>query len=265
MKAAYGRLLWKEVRQAAPAALGVVLAVILWDTFLWSRVQLWFGPKAALVLAVSPVALLPLWAAFRLVRSLRRDFTGPHAQFVLTLPVPGWSLTGVKLLVVGAETVLHGLVVAAGWVVLARAMGGADWVASIPAALMPPIRQAVIRSGLSALLMALGGLAAWLVIVQLAWIVGRLFRRGHRLVSLAALVSAGWLVMRAGTVGPALLGWLPRWTPFVWPDITVAINGPADVTFYALTLHPAPFVAMGLTVIACAGIAAWLLERHLEV
>lgn len=264
MKAGYGQLLWREVRQAAPAAAAVLLGIVLWDAFLRSRIGVWAGPRSILPFAALPLGVLPLWAVWRMVHGLRRDYATPHAHLLLSLPVPGWQLAGAKLLVVWMELTLYALAIVTGCVLLARGILFED-LSGLPPGLMEATVRALLRDGLSAGLIAFLAIPVFLALVQLAWVVGRLFPRGQGLVTVLAFLSGGWLLLRAATLAPAVLGWLPHWTLFIFPDITVYGDRPPSVMLAAVALHPAPFMGIAVAALACFAVTAWLLEHQLEL
>lgn len=257
--AGYIRLLWREARQATPTAAAFLLGIVFWAAFLASRVGRW--PEAAILfLATLPLGVLPVWALWRVVHGMRQDYATPHAHLLLSLPVPGWQLASAKLLVAWAELAVYGAAVGAGLLLLARAAG----LPSPPPTLSPDelrvVEQALLRTGVTlGLLAALLGAPAWLILTQSAWCVGRLFPRGQGLVSVLAFLSGGWLLLRAGTLAPAVLGWLPRvdllWFPEVWD---------AEIRLAAVAVHPAPLVGVVGGALALFALGAWLLEHVVE-
>lgn len=265
MKAGFGQLLWKEVRQAAPAAAVFLLGIVLWDAFVKSRIGVWAGPRSILPLAALPLGVLPFWAVGRMAYRLRRDYATPHAHLLLSLPVPGWQLAGAKLLVLWLEVTLYALAIVVGCVVVAQGIDFADLMAPLPPGLMEATVRALLRDGLIAGVIAFLAIPVLLTLVQLAWVVGRMFPRGHGLVTALAFLGGGWLLLRAGTLASVVLGWLPHWNLFIIPDITVHREGTASVVMAAVAVHPAPFLGIGLAALASFLMAAWLLEHQLEV
>lgn len=264
MKAGYVQLLWREVRQAAPAAAAFLLGIILWEAFLRSRVGVWGGPRSILPLALLPLGVLPLWALWRMVHGLRQDYATPHAHLLLSLPVPGWQLASAKLFVVWMELTLYALVIGAACVFLARG-ASFDELSGLPPALMHATERALSRSGLSTVLIGFFSIPVLLTLVQLAWVVGRLFPRGRGLITILAFLSGGWLLLRAAALAPTVLGWLPHVPLFILPDITVHGQGVSSAVLVAVALHPAPFLGVGVAALACFAVTAWLLEHQLEL
>ena len=100
------QLTLKEARQALGTALvftGILLAALL---YLISRLGIWPTGLVALFISLL-MGFVPFWALWRTYYSLRQEWTGDHMYLLLSLPVPGWYITGSKLIVALLEMLLY--------------------------------------------------------------------------------------------------------------------------------------------------------------
>lgn len=251
MKGAFWRLLRKEVRQAAPVALGLGAIIVAWHLFLYTRIDRW---PAELVtsLAVVPLGFVPLWLLWRSVATMRQEWTGNHMYLLLTLPVPGWSIASAKVLIVMAEAALYTVVVGSGSLFLVRAAG---LLQQLPLdAIRMPTGFAVLVVGVSLL-----SPLATVIATQFSYIASRLAPRLAGLVFAVVFVLSAWFIARAGTVLTPLFRWLP--------DVTLSADAIANgvVVKGGLSLSIAPAVGSLVAVAALFWATATLLERDIEL
>lgn len=251
MKGAFWPMLRKDFRQALPAAAGIIAAVMAWQMFLYTRIGRW-PMDVVLIVSALPFGFVPLWVLSRGLSTLRQEWAGNHMYLLLSLPIPGWYIAGAKVLVVTVEGLAYGVVIGAGWLLLARGSGGLELVAL--EAVRLPWGAIILLGGLS-----LTSPLATAVVAQFSYVASRLAPRLRGLALAVLLPLSGWFVTRAGTV-LAL--------PFLWlPHIDFTVHAVVDgVTVRSgMALDVAPVIGSLLAVAALFWATATLLERDVEL
>lgn len=250
MKGAFWRLLKKEIRQGAPAAVVIAAVVVAWHMFLYTRIGRW-PVELVFGLGVLPIGFVPLWLLWRGFAVMRQEWIGNHMHLLLALPVPGWAVAASKAVVVMLEAAWFALIIGVGGAVLGFK------VELIPAGVLDlrgswgPYAVAVAGSLLTPFL--------WIVMTQLAYVAGRLTARLSWLVSALVFVLSGWFVLRLGTVLTPLL----RWVPALPLTADVIVNGVVVKTGLALDWTPAVGTILGMGGLFWA--VSTLLERDVEL
>lgn len=179
---------------------------LVWDIFLFTRVGKWqeglpFG------LSFIPLAFLQLWVVWDAIQSYRSEWHGGSIYLMLSLPTSGWKLALSKLAAVWTSfTLLSLLSLSGAWFILMRETGLAHEIVSM--------LQKVPRGYLLSWAFRLG-LAYWLsglaiaLVVQGAYLMGRLASRGQFFVMLGALWASVYALIRLGGAGHFLFGWVP--------------------------------------------------------
>lgn len=252
MRYGYLKLLAKEVRQAAGTALvftGVIGAALL---YLISRVGVWEG-ELVLAGVMALGGFIPFWALWRTYYSLRQEWTGDHMYLLLSFPVPGWYLTSTKLLVAFIEATVYTLLVVGSALLVFTLSGGVLMPRQVLG--LPAFYGTALRLGVLFGLMLLIGM----VVIQFAYLCGRLVNRFRILVSLLAAFVSTWLLLRGGTWLAPLLGWMPELTVYS------ILNDGEIISVMPTYIGLAPLFGSTVVAFLLFVLGSLLLERDLEL
>ncbi|MDQ7793313.1 MAG: hypothetical protein RDU89_02705 [bacterium] len=251
--------LWTLYRRELGASRAFVITVPcligLWNLFLFSRLNSW--PLLVVGrLPIVPLLLAIPWAAIASMQAWRRPWQDNTIYLARSLPVAAWSLLLAKTLAVLTEVTLYATVaVLTGLPLIARLF---------PSEVEAPTRSILLAAGWinvpQLLFVVFVLLAAGSVTVQMAYLVGRLAHRWLPLVLPLALVLSTWCLIRIGTVLNAMLAWVP---PLVLRDVATVARGVHQVR--PIYLSPAPVLSTLVVGVLYFCLAAWLLERQVDV
>ena len=254
MRSAWWQLFVKEIRQAAGPALVFSLLIVLWLGFLYTRVGKWPN-LVPFVLGMSSLAFLPFWALWRSFYGLRQEWTGNHMYLLLALPVPGWYITSTKLLVAVVELFWYAglILVGTGSMFLLFSDGAAN----VQLELLREtsvLGTAVRAAALQAIALLIG-----MIIIQFAYLFGRLVNRRRGLMTLATGAVSGWFVFRVGGLLAPLLQW--------FPDMTVQSLIIENNDIYTTTTYigVAPVIGSLLAAVLLFVLGSVILERDIEL
>jgi hypothetical protein len=252
------RRLWTLFRREIAASRGPLLLVagliVLWDLFLVTRIGKWhetaWGP-----LSFWPIFLLLPCTLLLSFQNWHREWQQGTVHYTLAFPLPGWLLVLTKGLAALAETLFLGVVaLLAGWPLYGRLLfpqledlgSGVFWQLAV---------IGVLKLGLIAGLLFL----ALSVVVQCAYLAGKLAGKLQGLVMPLAALSGVWLVLRGGGLLHPALGWVP---PAVFA-LPVRIGRVYRIMPQFLGL--APVVSAALFGVLFWGLAGWLAERQVDI
>lgn len=249
------KLLGKEIQQATGTAAIFTLLIVLWIGYLLTRVNVWPG-ELALVLSLMTLGFLPFWALWRTYYSLRQEWTGDHMYLLLSLPIPGWYITSTKLLVAMVELLVYAAVIQLGALVIFNAGAASVFPWEIlmePALLWTSIRLSV----LSMLMLGMG-----MVVMQFAYLCGRLVSKRRGLLTLLVGAVSMWLILRLGGLLAPLFKWLP---PMPVYGISVFGGEPVMIQTQTAYVGLAPLAGSLLVAVGLFLLGSVLLERDIEL
>lgn len=247
------QLTLKEARQALGTALvftGILLAALL---YLISRLGIWPTGLVALFISLL-MGFVPFWALWRTYYSLRQEWTGDHMYLLLSLPVPGWYITGSKLIVALLEMLLYTALLSGAALVVFFAGGGDLYVPS--SLISEPV---FIATTLRVALLSLAVLFIGMIVVQFSHLASRLVSRFRGPLMIALVLVSTWVVTRgAGLLAP-ILSWLPE-VPVHSIEFHDDFVSVATVYLGVAPLAGALIVSLGLF-----WLGSYLLERDVEL
>ncbi len=252
-------MLWTLYRRELGASRAFVVTVpcliAMWNLFLLSRVNAW-PLELVGTLSLVPLALTIPWTAIASMQAWRRQWQDNTIYLTRSFPVAAWSPILAKTMAVLTEITLYAAVaVLTGLPILARLL----W-----AEVEPSIRSTFLGAGwvnISQLLaVVLILLAAGAVTVQMAYLVGRLAGRWFPLALPLTLILSAWSLVRLGTLLNYALAWVP---PLVLRNLTPVARGICQIR--PVYLSPAPVIATLVVGLLYFALAAWLLERQVDV
>lgn len=251
MRRPYWRLLQKEISQALPMFIIAITGMVAWHGFLYTRIDVW--PMEAIIgLAVMPIGAIPLWLVWQSISTLRTEWRGNHMYLLLALPIPGWYIASVKVLIVMLEAALYSLVIGGGTLFLASKTG---LLGQIPVDFLVVQWGPTIGAIVTAFVVPLVGV----VVTQFAYIAGRLTSKLAGLVSGITFVLSMWFVVRVGTLLTPVFRWLP--------DVPIKVGGTVDgIPIEGVAnVGIAPAVGTLLAVFGLFWLGASFLERDVEL
>lgn len=252
------RRLWALFRREIVASRGTMLLIAAfiggWDLFLLTRVGKW-STEIPIMLSLWPVFIVMPWTLLGAFQSWHREWQHGSAHYTLAFPVPGWALVLAKGVAALVETAFLGLVaVVAGWPLYGPALftemqglgAGLFWRIAL---------TDILRLGLvtAALLFVVA------VIVQWAYLMGRLVRKLPGLFVPLAGLAGLWILLR----GSGLLNLALKWVP------PMALIAPAkDGRVFVISeqlVGLAPVLSALMIGCAFFAITGWLAERQVDV
>lgn len=254
------RRLWQLYRRELGASrtfmVTVPCLIVLWNLFLLYQTRVW--PMAVPgMLSLAPLFLTVPWAAIASVQSWRRQWQDNTVQLTLALPMPGWSFPVAKSMAVITETALYAAVaVLAGLPLLGRLFRLMADRGVPPSLLLAAGLTNVPQLLVVAILVAVVGC----LMLQLAYLTGRLVGRWGTAVLPLALVLSLWALLRIGAGLNLLLVWVP---PLVFRDVVAVARGVYQLR--PLFVSPAPFLSILAVGAGYLRLIAWLLERQVDV
>lgn len=157
----------------------------------------------AIVLTVTlPILFLPLWLFWQSFQSLRSEWREDTVYTLLVLPVPGWHVTLAKLIGILVEYSVLLVVSVGGGLLLFWRMIEPFWNAL-------PSTSWILGNAFLLYLVSALALAAFVILMQLAFIVGKLVGRAQGLVAIWTWILASWLVGRLGSFLEPIFRWVP--------------------------------------------------------
>lgn len=257
---AFVRLLRKDLEGSKYPMLFNAAAAVLWLLFLRYRLESGWPFNAAVALAVLPLAFLPFWFIWQTYQSLRTEWKEDTIYTLLTLPVPGWLINLSKMVALLIEYT----VVAAAWVI-----GGAVifWTAFQPE--LGELLELVpltwfIKNGLIVYIFSLAVFAAFITLVQLGYVVGKIIGRLQGLILLWVLLLAIWIMQAAGALLQPLFAWVPK-IPlerlFSLHAIPRVVVHPPQAALWDISGS----IGSWLALVGLFLLGAWLLENVVEV
>lgn len=252
MRSAYLELLFKEMQQAAATALVFILLIVAWLVFLTTRVGVWPSPLP-FGLAVATLGFVPFWALWRTFYSFRQEWNGDHMYLLLSLPVPGWYATSTKLVVAMVELFVYSGIILTGSLLLLSA----DGLAGFPVDVLR--EPAVFATAIKGALVQTLGLVIIMIIIQFAYLFGRIVSRRKGLMTMLAGVISLWFVFRVGGLIAPLLDWIP---PVTMHGMTIQ-NGLVDA--HTVYLGVAPVLGSLIAALVLFVVGSNMLERDIEL
>lgn len=250
----FGKLLKKDLESYKVFMAIFVLGIIAWDIFLWTRIGKW-RPDMIVGLTFLPLLLIAFWALLSPFLKLRQEWDGNHVHLILVLPVPGFYITGAKALATLIEAIILSLIATAGiWYVGILALNpSVSWV----------VRQMttadVVGFAFQALLMFWLALCAAIVVVQFAYLSGRLYEKFSGLIAIWTLFLSTWVVEQLGALAEPAFRWLPDFGFKTWQTI----NDQLITSVVPVSSAPIASVLLGVLILFAAG--SWMLDRQIEI
>lgn len=250
--------LWALYRRELGASRAFMLTVpcliVLWNVFLFSRVNAW-PLQVVGMLPLVPLLLAIPWAAIASLQAWRRQWQDNTIYLTRALPVPASFLLLAKTLAVLTETALYGTVAFLTGLPLVARLFRID--VQVPTSEF--LLTLIGVNGPQLLAVAFILLAVGCVTVQTAYLVGRLAGRLPLVLPLALVLSL-WALIRVGTGLNAVLAWVP---PLVLRDLLAVAPGVHQ--FRPIYLSPAPVLSVLAVGVGYFCLAAWLLDRQVDV
>lgn len=250
----FGQLLKKELRGQESLFPLLALLTLLWEFFLLTRLPVW-GRELVGGLSAIPLALVPFWALWAGFQSVRAEWTGDHAQMLLSFPVPYWQIQGTKLLAIGIQAAATAAVSGIMALILLDPLLAAPSIVHWQA-----VRTGWLLTGGLLYTLTAFHLAVFGQFVSAAW---RSVGRYGALVAIWSAVLAGWTGSRLS----GLLGYLFRWVP----DLTILsvniIGSSTQTQVFAqpIVVDTAPLLGSVLFALILFAVGAILLERAADV
>ena len=250
----FAKLLRKELESYKVLVFFLAAAIILWGIFLVTRTSRWH-PDAILGLSVLPITIVIFWSFLSAVLRLRQEWDGNHVHLILPLPVPGWYITGAKVLATLLEIIALTLLV----IVCATIVGRNPFLMRFDG--VPEVYSVadIVCMSLQALAVFWLSLCMVTVLVQFACISGRLYERFSGLISVWVLVLSVWVSAKFGALVEPALRWLPD---FRFKSIMVADD---YVSVETVMLSSSPLASALLWSLILLLTGSWLLDRHIEI
>ncbi len=252
------RRAWALFRREIAASRGTMLligAVIVgWNLFLLTRVGKW-SREIPVMMSLWPVFIVMPWTLLGAFQSWHREWQQGSAHYTLAFPVPGWVLVLTKAAASLVETAFLGLTaVVAGWPLYGPV--AFEEMQGIGAGLFWRIALTdILKLGLVLTVL----LFTVAVIVQWAYLMGRLVRRLPGLFVPLAGLSGLWMVLRlSGLLNPAL-----KWLPPVALVMPSRVGRVFEISAQLIGL--APVVSAGLVACMFWYVTGRLAEKHVDV
>jgi len=247
---------------AGKGAAGMVtLIFILWYAFLVARLLSQGEPGTVVGLAAFPFSLVPVLGALAAFQVWQREWQGGSIHLTLALPLPGAALVGAKTLAALTESVFYAALAGVGYRVVIRlaAVSSALGVRS-ESGLQVTVSALVGAQNLLAVgLVGIVFFSAFLVLIQLAYLVSRLVGRATLLVVPAALAASLWACLRLGAGLAHLVS--PYLPPLVlWNRLTV---GPVE-QIGSQVIGLGPLLVAALLGTGLVFLCGWLVERAVD-
>ncbi len=229
--------------------------VIAWLVFLYSRLlKSWSLDIIAPLMSV-PLFFMPFWLLWQCYQLLRNEWQEDTIYTLLLLPLPGWKLMASKLVTLLIEFSIFLVVYVGTILIFFQKLIMVDQLLASTSIIW------FLRNGLLIYIFALAFISGPLILVQLAFVVGKLVGRFRGLVAIWVLLLASWLSERIGLILQPIFRWLPpvtinqilrlqdlEW----WPE---SYNWQWDITAE---------IGVWLTIIALFFLSGWLLENYVE-
>jgi len=251
----------REVLAGRGVGAVVTMLIILWYVFLVARALSHAEPGSVVGPAAIPLWLVPVLGTVAAFQTWHREWQSGSIHLALALPLPGAALVGAKTLAALTESAFYVVLAGGGYWTVTRLAGVSSAVLVDTASGGQVTVNALV--GLQNLLVvglvATVFLSAFLVLVQLAYLVGRLVRRTTFLVVPAALAASLWASLRLGA------GLAHLMTPYLPPLVLwnrMALGPVEQIGSHAIglgSLLSAALLGSGL-VLFCG----WLAERAVD-
>lgn len=211
----------KELSGARNVTLTILALILGLDIFLFTRISAW-GYLQAFGFTFLPLFFLIFWGMFRAFAIVREEWKEGTAPFLRSLPVSGWSIIGTKLLAVLTEWIvllLATLTISALFYATAP-LWGAEWV---PLAELPYLAEMIKFVAVLGISIALAVLLGS-IIIQLAYLLGRMVNRFSGLVSIAATIGLIYLTSKSSAILTGWISFTPSFSFIIPENISVQIN-----------------------------------------
>ena len=249
MKSKFGSLLKTELKNSLGSTILLLALIIIWDLFLYTRQNSW-DKTLIFILSFLPIIFLPFYALVSGFYMLNEEWRKKTIAQLLSLPVKGITLTSVKLLTVGIETVVFIIMVFIGVIIFSKI------------ALLDPLPIPALFQ-LGTLLLIITVLVT--VLSQFAYLVGRVFRYLQWLVSLWTFLLAGWVIIRYSGLLAPYFSFVPNFQLNSWFLSGIwQYLGNANVSPY-IKIHGPTATALLLSFLLIFFLGSWILENYVEM
>ena len=245
----------KELRAMRSNFLIILAAIVALNVFLMTRVASWGYWNALLMSIAPPLALLFFGGMLQAFLLVRDEWKAGTAPFLRSLPISGWGIVGAKMLAAFTSWVAMSLVtlVLSGIFHTCAPWFGMEW---LPLAELPWSRM--IGCIVLVVLGLMGAVLFGGIVLQLAYLLGRVVNRFNGLLSAVAGVALMYVATRGGD-------WLAGVLSFL-PDITVEVpfNWSEGFTLVPQTINSGAIVVLVLELALLFWAAGWLMEKKAE-
>lgn len=249
----FKQLLLKELHESKWQLMIVAGLTLVFQFYVRFNASL--PPQALFGVGWVPLIVLPFWLLWSSFYTMRHEWNRDTIYLLLSLPVSGLTILGVKLLSVLIQLAVFLAVTIVGVLVMY------NFTFPYVFGELAPYMSAEWMVGTGAKLVLLGTLLSALIImvIQFSYLAGRLFGRFQGLISIWVLFVVSWLIQRLAQLTYPLFSWIPR-VPFTgWVQ--------SGELFYRqeVQLDIAPLVASVALASAFFWLGAYLLEREIEI
>ena len=244
----------KELRASRGNFLIFLAAIFVLDIFLMTRASSW-GYWNVLAASFVPLVLLIFLGMLQAFLLVRDEWKAGTAPFLRSLPISGWGIVGAKMLAAFTSWVAMSLVTLAlsGIFYACAPWFGMEW---LPLAELPWFRM--IGGIVIFVLGIMGAVLFGGIVLQLAYLMGRIVNRFGGLLSAVAGVGLMYVATKGGDWLAGVLSFLPEITvevPFNWSEGFALV--PQTVSSGAILV-----LVLELALLFLA--AGWLMEKKAE-
>ena len=244
----------KELRASRGNFLIFLAAIFVLDIFLMTRASSW-GYWNVLAASFVPLVLLIFLGMLQALLLVRDEWKAGTAPFLRSLPISGWGIVGAKMLAAFTSWVAMSLVTLAlsGIFHACAPWFGMEW---LPLAELPWSRM--IGFIVIFVLGIMGAVLFGGIILQSAYLLGRIVNRFNGLLSAVAGVALMYVATRGGDWLAGVLSFLPK-IPFEVPSF-----GSEGFAIVSQTLNSGAIVVLVLELALLFWAAGWLMEKRAE-
>lgn len=250
----FASLYLKELRASRTNFLIFLAVIFVLDVFLMTRAASW-GYWNVLAASFVPLVLLMFLGMLQSFLLVRDEWKAGTAPFLRSLPISGWGIVGAKMLAAFTSWVAMSLVTLAlsGIFYACAPWFGMEW---LPLAALPWSRMTGFI-----VIFVLGIMGAVLfggIVLQLAYLMGRIVNRFSELLSAVAGVALMYVATRGGDRLVEVLSFFPV-INFEAPTI-----GSEGFALATQTLSTAAILVLVLELALLFLAAGWLMEKKAE-
>lgn len=248
------KLVYKEIKGSRLVSMLFIALVVLWHIILLTRMEVW-GEEIVLGLVWMPAFVLPLWVLGNMFQILHTEWSTNSIYLLLSLPQRGWKILGAKWIANVIDFLILGILSLLS-ILLFFGIRIMEFIERHNPGV--PLKLFIIV-GLQLIFYYLLAVMILMVLVQFAYITGRMVERFKGLVAGVTVFVGLWLYARLGVLLAPLFEWVPDMGIRTW-----YVTG--NVVHLGMEkINSAPLASVVLLTFLLFIFGAWLFDRYIEV